>query len=60
MKIAEVYAEISKNLPANPEQALDLEVTIKKLYDEAMQEIENVLRIRGVPPEVIEEFTKTL
>lgn len=60
MKIMDVYAEISKNLPANPEQALDLEVTIKKLYDEAMREIENVLKTRGVPPEVIEEFTKTL
>lgn len=59
-KISELYVVISKNIPMTPEQSLDMEITIKKLYEEAMQEIVNVLKSRGVPPDVIEEFTETL
>jgi hypothetical protein len=60
MKITDVYAEISKNLPAGPEQALELEVKLKILYDEAVQEIIRVLKSHGVPEDVIAEFAQTL
>jgi hypothetical protein len=53
-----LYAFVSKNIPANTQEAIRQGAVIKKLNEESSQELANVLARHGVPQGVIDGFTK--
>ena len=57
-KILEFYAEVTKVIPANHQQALQSDAIMKKLVDEATQDLAQVFIRHGVPQDIIAEFTK--
>ncbi len=57
-KIMATYAELTKSVPADHEQLLQKEEATKKLSNDAVQELAQVLSRHQVPQDIIEEFMK--
>jgi hypothetical protein len=53
-----LYAFVSKNIPANAEEAVRQNLVIKKITGEFTQELARVFASHGVPQNVIDDFTK--